>query len=45
MQPEALLVPTQAESLAEIINYPLRRLDGMIPRIELFPPQVERPAT
>lgn len=43
-QPGALPDLTQAESLAEIINYPLRRLDGMIPRIELFP-QVERPVS
>lgn len=36
---------TQVDSLAEIINYPLRRMDDMIPRIELYPPQVKRPAT
>ena len=41
-RPGALPDPTQAESLAKIINHPLRRLDGMIPRTELFPPQVER---
>ena len=44
-QPGALPDLTQADSLAEIINYPLRRMDGMIPRIEIYPPQVERPAT
>ena len=36
---------TQADSLAEIINYPLRRMDEFIPRVEMYPPQVERPAT
>ena len=44
-QPRALPDLTQADSLAEIINYPLRRMDGMIPRTELYPPQVERPAS
>lgn len=42
-QPGALPDLTQADSLAEIINYPLRRMDRMIPRTELYPPQVERP--
>ena len=44
-QPGALPDPALAEHLAKIINYPLRRLDGMIPRIETYPPQVERSAT
>ena len=44
-QPGALPDLTQADSLAKIINYPLRRMDGMILRTELNPPQVERPST
>ena len=42
-QERALPDLTSHEVLADLISMPLLRLDGMIPRVELAPPQVMKP--
>jgi hypothetical protein len=42
-QERALPDLTSNEVLADLISMPLLRLDGRIPRVELVPPEVERP--